>query len=74
MDAKTIRLYAARLAASGLHLARTEHDGSGNVLRLVEIPWESALPKIVSLTNWRIIDERHEWEAADVTPIRRGDA
>jgi hypothetical protein len=25
----------------------------------------------VSLTNWRIIDERHEWEAADVTPIRR---
>lgn len=54
LSEREIIAYAARLEGSGLTYYRAERDGSGNVTRLVAVPWTTMLPLIVAKTGLRI--------------------
>ena len=66
MDRVLLEGYAARLQDTGLNFARgTSHDGGANLAQLVDVPWDQAIVRIISLTGWRVVDEEGVME----TPI-----
>ncbi len=68
MNRAELESYATRLEGTGIRFVRGERDGSGNLTRLVEVPWDAALVQIVRLTGWRVVEETDD--APTVIPLR----
>ncbi len=66
MNAEELQGYEQRLAATGLHFARSV--GSSNLERLEEVQWGAAIVRVMHHTGWRIVDS--EVEPAKVIPLR----
>ena len=74
MNAVELSSYAARLDATGLRFAYCQLDGSGNVVRLVDVDWQTVIGTLMALRMWRVVDDAEEPRGeATVVPIRRGD-
>ena len=66
MTRAELETYAKTLTQTRLSFARGELDSSGNRIKLVDVPWDVAIVKIIQLTGWRIVEETE-----DITPTLR---
>lgn len=69
IDRKQLDDYSQRFRSTGLTYAYHERDGSGNVTKLIEIPWEQAIMLILQKTGWTVFDRGEE---ATPEPVTRG--
>lgn len=60
MDRATLRAYAERLSATGLHFARLDKDPafSGDRYTYQPVAWDAALVRVAAATGWVLVDER----------------
>ena len=68
MNRVELEVYAEVLRRSGITFARSVVDGSGNLVRLEDVPWEQAIPIVMQRTGWRVRVEASE--PTPVTPLR----
>lgn len=59
MNQKELEGYAAKLDATGIRFAKSI-GAKGNLESLQDIPWAQVITRVMSLTGWRITEEREE--------------